>query len=316
MFYCYLLSSDKTPTCKATYVGFSVDPLNRLRQHNGEITSGARKTAKYRPWKHITIVGGFPNHQTALQFEWQWQHPAKSRIPDLDTTTVSRGVGYKRLLNILSCLLKTRLWKQLNLVVYFFSGEKCKEFTDMNGNAQVAVCATDQTQFEAQRKDRIKARADTKNTQICSVCHVSSLNDRKWVWSCSKCDNACHLVCLATAADVVKSTACTPDATALSAVTKPLLPQYSTCPGCNTRTSWANVVAASSKDTNGTHMEDSAEDEEGALFDRDLGDEDDKENESGSDSEGSFVNDESTQQSRVAAVYSEARADAEVVVLA
>lgn len=39
-YYCYLIKSIKTNTSTSTYIGFSTNPINRLRQHNGEITQG------------------------------------------------------------------------------------------------------------------------------------------------------------------------------------------------------------------------------------------------------------------------------------
>jgi len=61
-----------------TYVGYSLDPWRRLRQHNGELASGARRTLFQRPWQVVLLLRGFRSKSEALQFEWAWQHPGKS----------------------------------------------------------------------------------------------------------------------------------------------------------------------------------------------------------------------------------------------
>jgi len=49
-FGCYLLTSLNAGHKHKTYVGFTVNPKRRLRQHNGSIQGGATKTSKCRPW--------------------------------------------------------------------------------------------------------------------------------------------------------------------------------------------------------------------------------------------------------------------------
>ena len=72
-FYVYLLES----TNHATYIGATVDLNRRLRQHNKEITGGARatgaKVAKGESWSRRCYVQGFPDWKAALQFEWAWK---------------------------------------------------------------------------------------------------------------------------------------------------------------------------------------------------------------------------------------------------
>jgi predicted GIY-YIG superfamily endonuclease len=58
-----------------TYVGVSPDPLRRLRQHNGEISGGAKYTiSKGQGWKHLCLVRGFKDKIQAMQFEWAVKH--------------------------------------------------------------------------------------------------------------------------------------------------------------------------------------------------------------------------------------------------
>ena len=62
----YLLRSLPSPA--STYIGFTNDPAKRLRQHNGELVSGARRTHKKRPWEMLLVLAGFPTQVSALQF--------------------------------------------------------------------------------------------------------------------------------------------------------------------------------------------------------------------------------------------------------
>ena len=58
-----------------TYVGATVNPRRRLRQHNGELKGGAKYTRRGRGhWCYVCLVSGFRNQREALQFEWALHH--------------------------------------------------------------------------------------------------------------------------------------------------------------------------------------------------------------------------------------------------
>jgi len=72
-FFVYLLLS----TDYSTYVGATVDLDHRLRQHNKELSGGAHYTSgkveQGHLWIRVAHVEGFPDWQSALQFEWRWK---------------------------------------------------------------------------------------------------------------------------------------------------------------------------------------------------------------------------------------------------
>ncbi|KAI9216204.1 hypothetical protein BC828DRAFT_394015 [Blastocladiella britannica] len=66
-FACYLLHALRPEHRGHAYIGSTPDPIRRLRQHNGEIVGGAKKTSKKRPWAMVLFVHGFPTRLAALQ---------------------------------------------------------------------------------------------------------------------------------------------------------------------------------------------------------------------------------------------------------
>lgn len=75
--YCLLLKHAKEASvAHKSYVGITNNFLKRLRQHNREITGGARYTGMYRKisnarWKPLYIIKGFRSRRFALQFEYR-----------------------------------------------------------------------------------------------------------------------------------------------------------------------------------------------------------------------------------------------------
>jgi predicted GIY-YIG superfamily endonuclease len=75
--FCYMLERSDG---KRTYVGATVNPDRRLRQHNGEISGGARAT-RGGVWRRVYLIGGFTEERAALQFEWRWKWLSRREAP-------------------------------------------------------------------------------------------------------------------------------------------------------------------------------------------------------------------------------------------
>jgi len=56
------------------YVGATVDPARRLRQHNAELKGGARLTTRASAagarWSFLQVLTGFQSKHDALSLEW------------------------------------------------------------------------------------------------------------------------------------------------------------------------------------------------------------------------------------------------------
>jgi predicted GIY-YIG superfamily endonuclease len=97
--YCYLLYT----STGQTYIGATVDPDRRLRQHNQEISGGARATgirvAQGQEWKRACYIQGIPEWRTALQIEWRWKQLGRTRCKHIQNPMDRRLASLKLLLS-------------------------------------------------------------------------------------------------------------------------------------------------------------------------------------------------------------------------
>ncbi|KAG2394989.1 uncharacterized protein HKW66_Vig0076360 [Vigna angularis] len=144
-FACYLLTS-LSPRYKGhTYIGFTVNPRRRIRQHNGEIRCGAYRTKKRRPWEMVLCIYGFPTNVSALQmslvwllekfgmigssrkqFEWAWQHPVESLAVRKAAVEFKSLSGIASKIKLAYTMLTLPSWQSMNITVNFFSTKYMK----------------------------------------------------------------------------------------------------------------------------------------------------------------------------------------------
>lgn len=161
--HCYLLRSLDPKNPLKTYVGYTTDPIRRLRQHNGKLKSGgAKRTANGRPWQYVAIIDGFDDKVAAMQFEWAWQHTHRSKKfreavgCDELASRMRRKRGVKARFDELRILLcECEPFNSYPLKVYFPEAENHEIFCSVlpeSVNAQdirMTVCSVEEMPFAA-----------------------------------------------------------------------------------------------------------------------------------------------------------------------
>ncbi|CAE6511341.1 unnamed protein product, partial [Rhizoctonia solani] len=271
--------SVKTKSARSTYVGSTPDPPRRLRQHNGELTQGAYKTRRGRPWVMTMIVHGFPSKLAALQFEWAWQHPYKSRHLRVSQTKQGKEIYsqmFKR--DSTANLLRTKIlvarsmlpippYNTWPLHVKIFSEEAKRlwdevqkietnealpdgftlsvEFEGVDGKAAVPV---------SRRSNARSGPIDVKDTEFNSshILKYQSILNKGAQTSCSVCSseiNVKHMdhlrvaLCPQHSCTAVSHLECLAQAFLRDPLSpKGLLPRGGVCDACNQYTLWGDVI--------------------------------------------------------------------------
>ena len=80
-YYCYIVKQVEG-TKDLTYVGYTVNPNRRIRQHSSEVKGGARFTTSQNrgPWEFLVVMTcpSWDNIR-AMQTEWLIKHPERKR---------------------------------------------------------------------------------------------------------------------------------------------------------------------------------------------------------------------------------------------
>jgi len=252
-YFCYLLRSLKTKRSTATYIGFTTKPERRIRQHNGEIKSGAKRTIKSRPWEFCCIISGFPNKRVALKFEYMWTYPQKSRMTK--KVFPSRMVGWKRRLKVLGYLVDLPVWSQLHLTCNFSKEEYQTHFTENENCVVKSSLLSDIVDVHKERMGGGSGRL-SRVGESCSVCSSSSSSSSsnfnetiRPQWTCPTCSSSTHLTCLATHSLSISSSS-----------SSSLIPSRAVCPTCSFSLDWIHVVRATLQTE--SDLEESVDDEE------------------------------------------------------
>lgn len=239
---CYLLQSISKPN--QTYIGFTMDPGRRIRQHNGEIAAGAFKTEKYRPWKMILCVWGLPNKIAALQFEFAWQHPAlcrhvKEHVSHLEFCKLTwRGRqrvvhGVSKNVQVLLQMLQASPYCRMPLRIHIFDhGTFHDTFPRLKASELLPnhICLSygNFDDLERHCAELMMAMQQPVTGVRCTSCS-EALKAKDRILSCLSCGKPFHVSCAAQAFIGISGLQLMPDGP-------------SSCPSCNVVIEWPTLI--------------------------------------------------------------------------
>ena len=212
-----------------TYIGYTVNPQRRIKQHNmGKSGGGAWKTSGRGPWDMVLIVHGFPNDVAGLRFEWAWQHPTSSRRLKHVKKKMKNEKEFDSKLRIMTEMLNTGPWNRLPLTIQWLKQEYARPFpVNTQPPVHMPIAYGPIKVTEKKKKKNKNQNADSYAEKgRCDICHVCG--DPVSVVDCchSSCTFTSHIICLAGRSDENGF----------------LVPVTVTCPKCKIEMRWGDLV--------------------------------------------------------------------------
>eukprot|EP01134_Creolimax_fragrantissima_P007595 CFRG7595T1 len=228
----YIITSLKVGCKYDTYVGFSVDPSRRLRQHNGDLTMGAKKTSRKQPWELVMVVHGFPDEKSALRFEWAWQHSKISRHiasdPKIKVLPKSTVTKLPSMLKVVDLMLNSIPWNRLPLTVQWINIKYMEDFLQhVQPPKHMRILFGP---IVWQKSTTAGSVQDDEYEYTCMICLEDiELKSERWL-GCGRamCRMRAHMPCLAD--------------WFLKDDPTHLLPVTGSCPVCRTPLRWGDLV--------------------------------------------------------------------------
>ncbi|KAK9746708.1 GIY-YIG catalytic domain [Popillia japonica] len=198
-FYGVYLLYCKNPKYKGrTYIGYTVDPNRRIKQHNkGKDYGGAWKTSNKGPWVMALIIHGFPNDIAALRFEWAWQHPNRSRRLNHLPKRKAREKAYDYCILILSEMLNVGPWNRLPLTIRWLEQELAKDFVNLKlPPIHMPVCYGPVISKKLPKQRPEEDSEEIVQIDYCFICNKRIISEKKLTCLNTSCDIISHITCL------------------------------------------------------------------------------------------------------------------------
>ncbi|XP_066930666.1 structure-specific endonuclease subunit SLX1-like [Clytia hemisphaerica] len=218
------------------YIGFTVNPRRRIRQHNRELKGGAWKTKKNKGnWEMVLIIHGFRSQVSALQFEWAWQNPLKSkRLNHMKKLRGEKKFDLK--LRALSEMLNTGPWNRLPLTIQWLKQEYQQNFPVNKPPPIHMPIAYGPLRFAKETSQNTHENVQKETSKLCYFCNneKEGTKEEKYL-SCivKSCEYVGHITCYAQHfLTTDKSDDTCPN----------LLPVSGVCPGCKQEILWGDLV--------------------------------------------------------------------------